>query len=405
MLNPAIGGESLVNSANQILLVGLCGAGLLLAMMRYRRIIAAFRRDSLLVMLLAYVVVSCMWSQAPALSVARAVTLTAAAVAAVYSASRFEPHELFGAVAAASVALVILNLSFLLLLPEQAVMEGYHEGAWRGIFGQKNSLARVMALAVPILLIGIRARKHILIYGLGAVGAGALLLGTRSATGLAVTVALVIGLPLIRWVRVRKELVVPLAIVATITGAAVVTVLIKNLAAIIQALGRDPTLTGRTYVWHHVVSAIMERPVQGYGYGGFWLGWEGPSRSIWAAGDWSPNDSHNGFLDLLLDLGLIGGVLFLIHLTWTGALAIRAYRRRGIVLEWIAVVIAHFVMYNITESAILRPTNLMFFLYVMIATTVRRNDLRAVIERTHAGYRRNSSYERPCQPSYAARSA
>ena len=37
------------------------------------------------------------------------------------------------------------------------------------------------------------------------------------------------------------------------------------------------TLTGRTELWATVIEMIREHPWFGYGYSGFWLGWDGES--------------------------------------------------------------------------------------------------------------------------------
>lgn len=53
----------------------------------------------------------------------------------------------------------------------------------------------------------------------------------------------------------------------------------------------------------------------GYGYGGFWLGWEGESADIWLVLPQNnmPTHAHNGYLDLWLDLGLLGLSAFVLR--------------------------------------------------------------------------------------------
>jgi exopolysaccharide production protein ExoQ len=69
-------------------------------------------------------------------------------------------------------------------------------------------------------------------------------------------------------------------------------------------VGRDPTLTDRTKIWSFVLS-MKTSPLLGTGYESFWLGprlqW------IWQnAGLGQINEAHNGFLEIYLNLGLIG---------------------------------------------------------------------------------------------------
>jgi len=67
-------------------------------------------------------------------------------------------------------------------------------------------------------------------------------------------------------------------------------------------VGRDPTLTDRTGIWKLVLS-MNTNPLVGTGYESFWLGPRLPQ--IWKV--FGPiNESHNGYLEVYLNLGLIG---------------------------------------------------------------------------------------------------
>ena len=73
------------------------------------------------------------------------------------------------------------------------------------------------------------------------------------------------------------------------------------------AVGRDPTLTDRTKIWSLVLS-MHTNPLVGAGYESFWLG---PRlQKVWQV--FGPlNESHNGYLEVYLNLGLIGVTLLL----------------------------------------------------------------------------------------------
>lgn len=72
------------------------------------------------------------------------------------------------------------------------------------------------------------------------------------------------------------------------------------------AVGKDPTLTDRTKIWSIVLS-MHTNPLIGTGYESFWMG----SRLafFWEKGLGSINEAHNGFLEMYLNLGLIGLLL------------------------------------------------------------------------------------------------
>jgi len=72
------------------------------------------------------------------------------------------------------------------------------------------------------------------------------------------------------------------------------------------AVGRDPTLTHRTILWKILLS-MHTNPLLGTGYQSFWLG----PRLEWVWHNFEQvNEAHNGYLEVYLNLGLIG--LFLL---------------------------------------------------------------------------------------------
>jgi hypothetical protein len=66
--------------------------------------------------------------------------------------------------------------------------------------------------------------------------------------------------------------------------------------------GRDVTLTGRTRIWKELL-AFRTDPLIGVGYGSFWLG-----KRLQILSDIYGllNESHNGYLNVYLELGMIG---------------------------------------------------------------------------------------------------
>jgi O-antigen ligase len=91
-----------------------------------------------------------------------------------------------------------------------------------------------------------------------------------------------------------------------LTGCAIVLALyfltpIKD--AFIESLGEDATLTGRTELWEDI-GKISTNPLIGTGFESFWLG--DRLEFFWAKYWWKPNQAHNGYLEMYLNLGLIG---------------------------------------------------------------------------------------------------
>jgi O-antigen ligase len=114
------------------------------------------------------------------------------------------------------------------------------------------------------------------------------------------------------------------------------------------AVGRDPTLTGRTVIWNAVLSA-NSNPLVGAGYESFWLGTR--LLRVWELTGGGINEAHNGYLEVYLHLGLIGVVLLSIYLIASYRIACRRLRPFSSFASlslalWLVV-----LFYNMTEAA------------------------------------------------------
>jgi exopolysaccharide production protein ExoQ len=81
--------------------------------------------------------------------------------------------------------------------------------------------------------------------------------------------------------------------------------------SIVELLGRNLTLTDRVFLWQDLLD-VSSNAVVGSGFESFWLG--DRIDAIWAKWKWRPNQAHNGYLEIYLNLGLIGLTIMLIVL-------------------------------------------------------------------------------------------
>ena len=126
-------------------------------------------------------------------------------------------------------------------------------------------------------------------------------------------------------------------------------------------IGEDPTLTGRTLLWDELVKIAEQRRFLGSGYGGFWIGNIG--NNLWEIFQWNPGQAHNGYLDVYIDLGIVGLVFLicLIFLTYRNVLVnLRYDSDYG---RYRLALLAMILIYNVTESGFIKPTSLLWFLF------------------------------------------
>jgi exopolysaccharide production protein ExoQ len=321
----------------------------------------AIRSDLALVALLGWTLASVIWSQAPDVTLIRSIALLGTTFVGVYFAVRYPPETQLRLLGAA-LAVVVLYNAFLALA--QLGMLG--QGDFRGNFEHKNSLAKMMTLATVVFLCLATERRHRLVAIMAAVVSFGLVIVSGSATGLVVTLTLLILFPLLRLLTGDVRLVVVLGIAGLLVLGAGALVAPQALSVLAPALGRDVTLTGRTELWPVLVAIILQRPWLGYGYSAFWSG-EEPALGI----SWRPTQAHNGFLEVALGLGVIGLGLFIFVLVRGVARAVVHVRQqRSASSYWPLVYFIFATLYNITEPTTLGRNNILWVLFVSALITV-----------------------------------
>jgi exopolysaccharide production protein ExoQ len=117
---------------------------------------------------------------------------------------------------------------------------------------------------------------------------------------------------------------------------------------LLKSLGRNPTLTGRTELWS-TIRGMTTNPILGTGFESFWLG--SRLEKLWSIYWWHPNEAHDGYLEMYLNLGWVG-------ITILAGIMINGYRnvirRLGRDRVTGPLFLAYFfvgVAYNFTEAA------------------------------------------------------
>jgi O-antigen ligase len=230
---------------------------------------------------------------------------------------------------------------------------------WTGVTDQKNELGRLCMVSIFFLLWTFYKRRRERVApsasyykwsDLFVIAIAVYLIkGADSATSiatLAVGIAIFFGLQLIRKLRLKVPQAGLLAVVILLAAYGVSVPFLggTNVTGFTSMLGRDSTLTGRTEVWAAVLPAMKRQPMFGYGFGSFWTDARRELYDIPTA--------HNGYLDILLELGAVGLALFI---AWLLSCTRQLHRALVLDYEWASFGICLLVMgliYNATESAL-----------------------------------------------------
>jgi O-antigen ligase len=161
----------------------------------------------------------------------------------------------------------------------------------------------------------------------------------------------------------RKPAIVHLLIVSMLVVSSSVVFLGAS-PDVLRAMGRNPTLTDRTEVWG-VLVGLVQNPVFGTGFESFWLG---PRlERMWNLYWWRPNEAHNGYLEVYINLGWVGVCLLALVIAAGYRTVYGAWRRNC----WAgSLLLAYFfvgLVFNFTEAAFFRmqaPVWLFFLLAI-----------------------------------------
>jgi O-antigen ligase len=126
----------------------------------------------------------------------------------------------------------------------------------------------------------------------------------------------VVSIAALLWVYRRELFLLVVAPLATTVFAVYGTEIITSLTRG-QVEGSLSTLTGRTTFWRAAIDAFKDRPITGYGYGA-----GGRYEALARIGLGQYTHVHNGYLETLVGVGIVGFVPFIIatlRMVWWGA--------------------------------------------------------------------------------------
>jgi len=340
-----------------------------LIFVRLPRVVRALPSLGALWVLLGLALGSITWSFDPGVTLRRSVALAGTTVVAIYLGTRYSRQELFRILFWVFTTVCIISLAVALA---NIVTSAGPMGSWTGAFGSKNDFGHTMAMAGALTGLYVVSPGPHRRFGFGVFCLSLVLLVLSGSKGaMVVLFAGLLVLPVSKVWRLRPRLVGLGALAIVAACGALGTWIAGNSDTVLNLLGRDATLTGRTPLWALVWGKVVERPWLGYGYGGFWLQWNPPSGEIWRwsmwTGGWLPPNAHNGFLDLLADLGCLGLAAFLASFGANVVRSLRLIQQDGSPLDLFPLLFLYlYALSNVTETALVVHNSLPWMLYVTL---------------------------------------
>jgi exopolysaccharide production protein ExoQ len=244
-------------------------------------------------------------------------------------------------------ALIIASIIWGLIYPQYGIEigEGTLKNSWRGLTAQKNQFGMLASFGALFWLHAALSREKK--WWLAAPFIGLCLFAvllSRSSTSLLATAlstflmllvmtsppGLKRHMPVIVSVFASLVIVYALAVLNIIPG---MSVLLEPITAF---SGKDMTFSNRSVIWEIIKEHIALSPIVGSGYGAYWLGPIPASPSVvflTRMGDFYPSQSHNGYLEIVNDLGFVGLACLMYYLySWVSQSLqlMRADRNQGL---------------------------------------------------------------------------
>ena len=333
-----------------------------------------------LVGLLAWMLLSVTWTNLSRYASIDALALTVTAGAGLYVGSRFSSRQLVVMVSIAMHIGVVLSY----LAVQQSWTESIDpEGNWTGIYFNRNSLGPVAMLglvtscAIAISLWRSRSklvRVLLLIVSCALIALDAVVY-VRSGSRTSIAAAGAGLLSVVLWLVVGwwyRRTNAPIEAIQRVVYPVFVSFVLliagvgfRYQTNIVSWFGKADFFNGRSALWHFSWTGFLERPLIGWGWRAAWSTPEFLKRDLWwttAGAVWS----HNGFLEVLLGGGIVGGVLFGAYVLWSGQRVIATIT--SIPSETWRVGMAMFILVACTQEVFIIGNHFLWLLLVAVLT-------------------------------------
>lgn len=351
----------------------------------------AWRRQPLLIGFLVFSLVSIFWSNMWTVTLHRGLVFAFATAAAIYLGVRYSIDKFLQLLVVLGVVILAASYMLIFVNPALGISSGFpYYGAWRGIFWHKNQLGNLMAIFNLVFLFwcfssNIRNKPLeriavVVLYALSLI----MIFFAKSASGyiLVLIIHFAFGAAWL-WLKLQHQMrpvhyyIILIVILAGSAGV------LLNLEFVLGLFNRTPTFTGRVPLWIILLRDVFsQKPWAGYGFGTIWADenfrYYMRDRVNWSfpilIGD-------NGFLDILLNVGILGFSLFLLNYIKVWINSIR-YFQKELTLEgffpFIFMIYTFFA--NLTFSMFMEIEVFIWALLVtlMVILAGKRNEMYAV---------------------------
>jgi exopolysaccharide production protein ExoQ len=358
-----------------------------------RELLAAANRPFFYFLVLASL--SLLWSIEPAITLRRILRLYIIVLVSVaFASAGWQPRRFENTLRRLLFLLLAASAIFCYWDPELAI---HHEqmrellNAWHGITTGKNVLGSLASCAFVVWLHGLLTGETGRVAAITNLAlAGLCLVMSRSSTSLMATAFAAFFVILLLRPRLMPYMVPPGSMrrlmpymvgffaVAVLVYALAVLNIVPGMGVILTPIsmitGKDLTFSGRTNIWYLLRLHISQHPLLGTGYEAYWIGPvpSSPSYDMVNQLFFYPTEGHNGYLDVINDLGYVGFACllayFLVYLR-QGLNLMRLEKARGAL--YLALIFRAFLA-DMSESHWFSVTSIDFVIFTLATLSLAR---------------------------------
>lgn len=320
---------------------------------------------------------SFLWSVDPALSLRSGLYLLFNTLFMYYLVQRFPLQELMRLMMGAGVVAALMSIATAIVLPGYAWGSAGSHVALQGAFIAKNVLGNVAVfLMTPALFVrGMRLWVRTTYVFIMLV---LIVLSFSVQAWVAALFCFMFALVCMLFGRLSKKEAKWLGFVTVFPLLIAALIVLTYRMDILQFLGKDPTLSGRTIIWNAVLGSVQKRPLLGWGYNAFWQGFSGESGLVLLQVHFAVAQSQDGALDVLLGLGGVGLALVLAMFLQGFRNAVKCFRVGATdAARWYLLIILLTIGYSVGEANLQQPNMLPWMMYIMACTGLAAEVRRA----------------------------
>ncbi|HTF61282.1 MAG TPA: O-antigen ligase family protein [Edaphobacter sp.] len=397
---PTLGNEYADGSPLDAAIFGaLIVAGLITVNFRWKKLGGMLRNNSALLVFIAYCLASTLWSDYSLVSFKRWIKSVGDVIMVVIVLTEPDQRNAIKRFLC-RVGYVVIPVSILFIKYYPDWGRSYNQWTWTPEYSGVTTFKNMLGMITLVCALGVlwsffttwrdrpaRRWHHLVAQGIVLGMAAWIFHIANSMTSLScfILASFVMIMANLAWIHRRPAFVHVL--VAGVTAVSVVALFFDSSGGMVQSLGRNASLSGRTDLWRIVLELSKPRALLGAGFETFWMG--DRLATVWR---FEPGiqEAHNGYLEVYANLGWVG-VILLAAVIVTGYRNVLATYTRDRTLG--SIKIAYFatsIIYSLTEAGfrMMSPVWLGFLLAVIYVPSMRVKKKVAPKRRTIAAKQR-----------------